>query len=280
MGDSDVVGHTTALVKQIIQTQLDKNLLDQYFAEHPMEKAKAISNLSRSYGETGDYAIQLQLAEEALELSRFLPDSPVKASILTSVGMAYGNHNRCHEQIDYLRRALRMQEMFAGGFPFDLQVAKILEALALAYGNLADIEDAPKNHEKELHLLRQVLIIKYELCYEDSVELAKTWNNLGSAYGNLEDYNTQIECLKKAQSILTGKKYHDYQKAAILLNLGIAHYHQNKFSDMMVYLEESWQYYKNDDFKIAEFQNILQQMQTSEHEDFLKVKPQLVQFTK
>ncbi|RQH16897.1 tetratricopeptide repeat protein [Okeania sp. SIO1H2] len=139
------------------------------------------------------------------------------------------------DSLVYLERSIILYQMAIGEInPSQKETyARLQKNLGLAYGDLANYQEAEKNWEKSVMAYQEAIL------YLDTVthtqDYASTLNNLGAAYWNLAQYTQAVAHLQGAISAYT--KAIDYftpeieplNYAMIQNNLGIAYWNLAQF---------------------------------------------------
>eukprot|EP00971_Amphidinium_carterae_P101210 2002443-Amphidinium_carterae.1 len=147
-----------------------------------------------------------------MEESRYGPEHPEVARMLSNLGKAYGDLGDAFKQRDYLERALRMHESSYG--PVHPEVASILNNLGKAYG---DVGDAFKQRD----YLERALRIQESHYGEEHPEVARTLANLGihlNAYGFLGDAFKQRDYQERALRTQESHYGPEHPEVARMLN--------------------------------------------------------------
>jgi serine/threonine-protein kinase len=120
-------------------------------------------------------------------------DPAVRATLMLTMGKAYGNLALYEEAESLVTAALRERRALAGTDE-DLGVAEALAELGAVHHHRGDHEDARD-------ALRKSLDVRRRLLGETAPEVASSWNNLGAAYHSLSVLDSAVVCYRRAAEL-------------------------------------------------------------------------------
>jgi serine/threonine-protein kinase len=120
-------------------------------------------------------------------------DEAVRATLMLTMGKAYGNLALYDEAESLVTGALRERRALAGTDE-DLAVAEALSELGALHQHLG-------RHDEARDALRQALDVRRRLLGEIAPEVAAAWNNLGSAFHSLSLVDSAVVCYRRAAEL-------------------------------------------------------------------------------
>ncbi|KAF6209974.1 hypothetical protein GE061_015729 [Apolygus lucorum] len=150
-------------------------------------------------------------------------------NVLYNLGIRYGELGEHGKEVEFLERALKIEEDHYGDD--SNEIVNTLIHLGEAYGNLC-------NYKKQKEVLERVLAKKSNRI--PTPKLVSIFDNLGKAYGSEGDLRKQRELYIRC--LITKQKYYGekhYEVAVTLNNLGNVAFHSKDFNSAIEMYEKS-----------------------------------------
>ena len=158
------------------------------------QEARWINNSGRLLNDLAQHDAARNLYEKHLpDLEKRLKNTEPLAIVYNNLGYAYGNLGDHRMALEYLLKALEIQEKVLLSDHPDL--ARSYNNVGTTYGDLGD-------HRMALEYKLKALEIREKVLPPEHPDLAQSYNNVGMTYGDLGDHRMALEYKLKALKIL------------------------------------------------------------------------------
>jgi CHAT domain-containing protein/tetratricopeptide (TPR) repeat protein len=205
---------------------------------HKKEEGRYLNNIGILHKKLNNYSKALDSFEDALDIAKELGNRQDESDILNNMGNIYKNIGNFEKSLDYLSKALMIDRKIGN----KIYIAVDLFNIGETYRNKGLISNSKQNLKKALDHFNECISITESNGNQREIKFilnkiqARTLNNIGSVYTDLENYQKALDFFK--QGYEKAETVQDLEaKGMILNNIGIVHFNLGNY-------EESTKYYQ------------------------------------
>ncbi|NGP77929.1 CHAT domain-containing protein [Balneolaceae bacterium YR4-1] len=208
-------------------------ILDKPSLEQPVQRAKALNNLSLIETDRSNFQTAIALLDEALEVAREpVVPAHMRAMILGNLGSVYDEQGDFERALEWYSKGINLLDN-NGSQDERKQLAKIYNYAGVTHVKMGRFEEALQFYNKELE-------INLDLFGSSHPSVAGGYNNIGGIYYRSGDIGEAIVYFKRAASSteLTFGENHP-RVGLIYNNIGACYYEIGNYSESIKYLKRS-----------------------------------------
>ncbi len=208
-------------VKQLCETNLNRNLTDIEKAFFTIKLAATYNNIGLIYGDQGDYAKASAFYHRSLKIKEDIGDKKGIASSLNNIGNIYQKQGDYDKASAFYHRSLTIKEEIGN----KQGIASSLNNIGLIYNNQGD-------YARAIDYYTRSLAIKEEI--GDKLGIGNSLVNIGIIYSEQGDYDSAI--VHFTRSLTIREEMGDKRGiASSLFSIGSIHMRQGDYTSAIAY---------------------------------------------